>query len=152
MSPPRRVFISDLPGIKNLMPEINQTAQTAVFTDKEKKTRTIWYRFICDDGGQELRFEDCDGSTVHFFRCLSPNEAFWYADILTVRDSGLGIASNIFAAARDLLIPLDGTITPSGLLSCDSVNLWHKIDSRIEFEKHDVIEKHFQPKQKITGC
>ena len=145
MSPPNRPLASSLSGIMSLKPTINLTGRTAVFADKNGQGRTLKFEFWCDGSGKGLTIEGDDGSVCSFRNCPSPDEALWFVSGLNVVTHRCGIASHIYALARDLLSPCGAAITPSGNVFPDGVELWNKLDPSVKFREQKKLPGYYEP-------
>jgi hypothetical protein len=145
MSAPCSPSLSALPGIASLSLTIDQTNRRAEFTDKNGQLRTFHFNLGRDQNGGWLAIKGDDGSVCSFATCPPPHENLWFASGLVVCTPRCGIASHIYALARDLLRPMDAAITPSGNLFPDGVELWRKLDPSVQFEEQPSMPGYFQP-------
>lgn len=144
MSAPRVPYPSQLPGIASLQPALDAAHACARFTDRHGAARTIRFMFGQDDDGAWLTLCDDDQSICTFNRCPSPNESFWWAGGLVVQVRRCGIASHIYAVARDLLAQRGAAITPSANLFPDGVALWSHLDPSAPFREQTSLPGYFE--------
>ena len=146
MTDPINPQASTLPGIRNLNTVIvSSTNVTGYgdFTDKDGAQRRIEYEFTSVGGRGNLLLWVDDESMCTFVQCLPPYQALWYATGLFVVTTKCGIASNIYALARDLLLQLGAQITPSGNITKSGAKFWGMLDPGIRAK--------FQPNPNGSG-
>lgn len=145
MSAPTLPSPSALPGITSLRLTIDQTNSRAEFTDTKGQLRTLNFDLGEDQNGKWLTVMGDDGSVCSFQPCPPPHQHLWFASGLVVCTPRRGIASHIYALARDLLHPIGAKITPSGNLFPDGVKLWRKLDPNVRFVEQPGMPGYFQP-------
>ena len=148
MTAPTNPEASTLPGIRNLQVQIARTIKTTGcgdFIDKTGIKRQIEYDFSGTGGGESLALKLIDGSACCFNKCPPPNQTLWYATGLWVGTPKCGIASHIYALARDLLQARGAQITPSGNLTTAGAGFWQNLDPgiRAKFKPHPGVPGDF---------
>lgn len=144
MSAPASPRASSLPGIAHLKPQINLRTLSGSFADADGCVRTFKAFGGFELDAPFLTVQVDDGSMASFERCPPPDQDLWYATGLTVVATGKGIASHIYAIARDILSTVNAGITPSGNLFGDGVKLWGTLDPTMTFEEREELPGYYR--------
>jgi hypothetical protein len=145
---PTNPHASSLPGISHVRSQFSWSSNstgTGNYVDSNEVTRNINFYFESFCGVGQLRFHGDGEVNCSFEQCGPPNQNLWYATALIVGDTRCGIATNVYALARDLLQTKNASITPSGSLTTLGAAFWNKLDPnlRAQFRPHPTIPGDF---------
>ena len=125
---------TSMPGAAGRTPVIDFSGQTGSFGDKTGTTRNFTFSGLFGGANPFLTIQIDDGTVASFAPWPAPHGDFWSSTGIVVVTHRVGIATAIYAIARDILAPGGRRIAPSDNLKDDGVALWGFLDPSIQTE------------------